>query len=143
MGDEGAESGNGPATSGARLGDHRTAVPGPVTGYLHRPALEQRCWPTNRRLTLLKAPGGFGKTTLLAACCRVLAEEGVVTAWLSVDEADEPTAFDACLAFAFERAGVDVFGALDTDAGRGGGEDRLTVLLRALERLGRWTNWSG
>ena len=137
MGDEGAESGNGPGTSGARLGDHRTAVPGPVPGYLHRPTLEQRCWPTNRRLTLLKAPGGFGKTTLLAACCRALAEEGVVTAWLSVDEADEPTAFDACLAFAFERAGVDVLGALDADAGRGGGEDRLTVLLRALERLGR------
>ena len=137
MGDGTSEGGNGPGASGVRPDDGRAGVPGPVDGYLHRPGLVERCWPTNQRLTLLKAPGGFGKTTLLAACCRALAAEGVVTGWLCVDAADELAPFDARLAFAFERAGVDVLGARDPDDGLGGTDDRLTLVLRAVERLAR------
>ena len=41
------------------------------------------------RLTLLSAPAGFGKTTLVAAWARGLkAQAGPALAWLSLDEAD-------------------------------------------------------
>lgn len=49
-----------------------------------------------RRLTLLTAPPGFGKTTLLAQWAS--AEEGRAVAWLSLDDADnDPTRFLAYL----------------------------------------------
>ncbi len=44
-----------------------------------------------RRLTVLLAPGGFGKTTALAAAVRVRQEQGVVAAWLSLDDDDTPS----------------------------------------------------
>ncbi len=62
--------------------------------------------PTRRRLTVLKAPGGFGKSTLLAECCRRLRDEGVALAWITVDEHDEPAVLDTCIAFACQRAGA-------------------------------------
>ncbi|MGI5128217.1 protein kinase domain-containing protein [Pseudonocardia sp. CA-107938] len=42
-----------------------------------------------RQLTLVHAPSGFGKTTLAAQWCDVLAAEGVEVAWLTVDEDDD------------------------------------------------------
>ena len=86
----------------------KVTVPEPVVGYFHRSELAADCLPTNRRLTLLQAPGGFGKTTLLAECCRTLVRQGVVTAWLSVDEQDDQDMLYTYLAFAFQRAGLDI-----------------------------------
>ena len=60
--------------------------------------------PTQRRLTVLQAPGGFGKTTVLAECCRRLREHGVATAWVSVDDQDEPAVLDAYIAYACQSA---------------------------------------
>jgi LuxR family maltose regulon positive regulatory protein len=56
-------------------------------GHVRRPELVSRLRTlSRRRLTLLAAPAGFGKTTLLAEW---LAEEpGVTVAWVSVDDAD-------------------------------------------------------
>ena len=92
--------------------------------------------PTEHRVILLKAPGGFGKTTLLAECCRTLARRGVPTAWLSLDDDDDPPTLAAYLELAFEAAGFSV--------GRGTAPDRppdhplrrLGVLLRAVESQG-------
>ncbi|WP_232666690.1 serine/threonine-protein kinase [Pseudonocardia sp. TRM90224] len=42
-----------------------------------------------RRLTLIQAPSGFGKSTLAAQWRDVLAAEGVLGAWLTVDEDDD------------------------------------------------------
>jgi hypothetical protein len=45
-----------------------------------------------RRLTLLSAPAGFGKTTLLAEWLQSRAGDGPSVAWLSLDEGDDDPA---------------------------------------------------
>ena len=42
-----------------------------------------------RRLTLIQAPSGFGKSTLAAQWLDVLSDEGIEVAWLTVDEDDD------------------------------------------------------
>jgi LuxR family maltose regulon positive regulatory protein len=75
------------------------------------------------RLTLISAPAGFGKTTLLAEWLARAPSEGRAVAWLSLDETDsEPSLFwphvVAALQGAFERAGgefPDLPGATSPD----------------------------
>ena len=56
------------------------------------------------------------------------------TAWLSLDEQDDPGTLDTYLAFAFQRAGLDVLEPLRLDDRRvGHAQGRITLLLRALE----------
>ena len=61
-----------------------------------------------RRITILQAPVGFGKTTALAHVAERLKERGTAVAWLSLDEEDAPETFASYIAQALERAGVDV-----------------------------------
>ena len=57
-----------------------------------------------KRLNLLIAPAGFGKTTLVSQWC---ARNTLPTAWLSLDEHDdEPRRFWRYIAGAFEHAGL-------------------------------------
>ena len=113
---------------------HRVTVPEPPINYCDRAELTRRGTPTRQRMTLLMAPGGFGKTTLLAECCRDAMAAGVTTAWLSLAEDDDPTALDTYLAFAFQLAGVDIL-AEPTSVGAGVGMrfPRTGLLVRALE----------
>jgi LuxR family maltose regulon positive regulatory protein len=61
------------------------------------------------RLTLVAAPPGFGKTTLLAAWAA--ADDGLGVAWLSVDEADnDPARFFAYVAEALRRVAPELGG---------------------------------
>ncbi len=83
----------------------KITVPDRVAGYVHRAELVDRAMPTRRRLTVLKASGGFGKTTLLAECCRKLRREGVAVAWVSLDERDEPAVLDTYITVACQSAG--------------------------------------
>ena len=53
-----------------------------------------------RRLTVLLAPAGFGKTTLLADFCRHAEERGVKSLWLSLDDSDDGHAVLAHVAYA-------------------------------------------
>ena len=126
---------------------HKVALPDPVEGWLEREELEARCVLTDRRLTVLHAPGGFGKTALLGHCCRVLREQGVAVAWLSLDEEDGPGSLAAYLALAFEAAGLGTFGeGVGSEVGDFGREPepqadtqaeyRINLLVRALERHG-------
>ena len=124
---------------------HKVALPDPIEGWLERKELEARCVLTERRLTVLHAPGGFGKTALLGQCCRSLRERGVAVAWLSLDEEDGPGSLAVYLALAFEAAGLGTFGEAggreagmfaeapgpqaDTQA-----DYRINVLVRAVER---------
>lgn len=82
----------------------KMSVPDRVAGYFDRAGLVDRAMPTRRRLTVLVAPGGFGKTTLLAECCRRAREDGVPVAWVSVDEQDEPVVLDTYIACACRSA---------------------------------------
>ena len=136
------------AADGSWLLAHKVELPDEVPGYVARPALEARCRPTGRRLTVLHAPGGFGKTALLARCCHELRDEDVAVAWLAVDEDDDPVSVASYLWLAFEQAGVSV---LDPDRnGRPAGPEssadptadtpahyRVNLLLRAIRRHAR------
>ena len=111
----------------------KVTAPERTPGYLDRTRLVQRALPTRSRLTVLLAPGGFGKTTLLAECCRSLSESGIPTAWLSVDASDDAEVFDSYLAFAFQYAGLAIEGA----PARGGvSASRVGQLAHALEARG-------
>ena len=59
------------------------------------------------RLTVLRAPVGFGKTTLLAEICRKQRKKAVV-AWLSLDVHDTPSELAGLVACAFDHAGMDL-----------------------------------
>ena len=89
---------------------HRVTVPEPPAGYCERRQLASRFVPTRQRVTVFAAPGGFGKTTLLAAACCSAMARGVPVAWLTLAEEDDPAALDAYIAFACRRAGIDVLG---------------------------------
>lgn len=116
------------------LSAHRVTVPVRVSGYLERATLRERCLPTRQRITLLKAPGGFGKTVLLSACCRALARSGLPTAWLTLDEQDEPPVLETYLAYACMRAGLDIFETMRAnDIRLPSAYSRIDILMRALE----------
>lgn len=60
-----------------------------------------------KRLTLVTAPAGFGKTTLMAHGYRALTQAGAATAWVSLDEDDtDPRRFLAYVIAGFEAAGL-------------------------------------
>ena len=109
----------------------KVTIPDRVPGYVERAGLVERTLPTNQRLTLVRASGGFGKTTLLAECCRRLIENGVPVAWLSVDEQDALQVLGTYLAFAFKQAGLD--NAASVPAGEFSSQDRVNLVLRAIE----------
>ena len=112
---------------------HRVTIPELGASYVDRPELVRRCMLTEHRATLLVAPAGFGKTTLMSDCCRRLVGQGITVAWLSLDEQDKPAMLDTYLAFAFRLAGLDIdqadygFAALGTFPS-------THLLLHALER---------
>ena len=115
----------------------RITLPDRVAGYVHRAELMDRSMPTQRRLTVLKASGGFGKTTLLAECCRSLRSEGVPAAWVSVDERDEPEALDTYIAFACHGAGLDLLDLSDLEEAGGGPGSRVGLVVRKIQSFGK------
>lgn len=70
-------------------------VPKPRRGLVSRPRLSaQLRRGAEARLTLLSAPAGFGKTTLLADWLGETPDDDRSVAWLSLDPADnEPASF--------------------------------------------------
>ena len=82
--------------------------PRPRPGLVPRPRLDQVLGTRRTRLTLVSAPAGFGKTTLLAAWLAGAPEGEAGTrriAWVSLDEADtDAAAFWAYVLTALERA---------------------------------------
>jgi LuxR family maltose regulon positive regulatory protein len=61
-----------------------------------------------RKVTLLEAPAGFGKTTLLAQWREMLLAERTRVAWLTLDRDDTGDRLVAYIAFALQEAGVDM-----------------------------------
>ncbi|MFC0574640.1 LuxR C-terminal-related transcriptional regulator [Paraburkholderia solisilvae] len=60
-------------------------------------------------VTIVTAPAGFGKTTLLAGWSEALSKQKYPVAWLSLDgEDDDPQQFGAYLVAAFSRASEDI-----------------------------------
>ena len=95
----------------------KVGIPKPGTGHVPRAALLQRLAAAiERRFALLQAPAGFGKTTALADFSRSKREQGLIVAWISLDEDDSPSVFGGYLACAFERGGLDLSGLNDGES---------------------------
>ena len=111
----------------------RVTIPAAPARYCHRPELARRCAPAGHAVTALMAPGGFGKTTALAAACRDAIADGLPVAWLTLAD-DAPATLDTYLAFAFHQAGIDVFPPeLAGEVPFGEPGPRTAVLLHALD----------
>ncbi|WP_427170023.1 LuxR C-terminal-related transcriptional regulator [Arthrobacter sp. 92] len=67
-------------------------APEPVGQWVHRTRLTDMLRSDRkRRLALIHAPAGFGKSTLAAQWMENLASQGLVTVWLSLDRDDNNT----------------------------------------------------
>lgn len=115
----------------------KVTAPDRADGYLPRPALLDGAGARDAPgLIVVKAPGGFGKTTLLADFWRRQRDRGALAVWLTLDEDDTPDVLSAYLVHAFERGRLDLGVLHDL---RGGAphpqavEPRLELLIRAIE----------
>lgn len=103
----------------------KLTIPPAPPSIVSRPQLAAKLAEGQRgKLTLVSAPAGFGKTTLIADWVR--RETAVVTAWLSLDEADnDPAQFMAYLVAALQTAAPMV------------GQTAASLLQSLLERPNR------
>ncbi len=121
----------------AALGWHlrsRITLPERSKRFFRRPALSSRAAPTARPLTLVVAPGGFGKTSLLSDCCRDALDAGVPVAWITL-AGEDGAALDVNLAIAARRAGLDVGEPPRAGADVSSAHPRTDLLLAAVGRL--------
>lgn len=93
-----------------RVGLYRLHPPQQLVQLVHRPALLGGLDEAlQRRLVLLQAPAGYGKTTLLAQWWNSLVGRGVKAAWLTLDEDSRIAAeFLTYVIHAVAVVGVDV-----------------------------------
>src|SRR5579859_1353273 len=73
----------------------KIAVPLPGLSLIARPEVVTKCVESiERPCTILAAPAGFGKTTLLIVTCEQLREQGWQVAWVSLEETErDPVRF--------------------------------------------------
>lgn len=91
-----------------------------------------------RRLAMIEAPAGFGKTTLLAQWRELLLAERMRVAWLTLDADDTADRLVAYIAFSLQEAGVDLASTgLLSDDRRGWPTLALPSILDALARDAR------
>src|SRR5690606_19870692 len=102
-------------TSGTDLGAGRPLlatklhVPRPRQDAVRRERLTDRLSAPDATVTLISAPAGFGKTSLLADWLAGSEHAGSTTAWLALDDADnDPDLFWIYVVAAVQRAAPDV-----------------------------------
>ena len=90
----------------APLLETKLHVPRRRRGVVVRPRLSERMSRAGDAvLTLVSAPAGFGKTTLLTEWLAAAAADGTATAWLSLDQRDDdPAVFWAYVISALDKA---------------------------------------
>jgi LuxR family maltose regulon positive regulatory protein len=125
----------------APLLESKLHVPSRRPGAVPRVRLNERLSVASRSaLTLLSAPAGFGKTTLLTEWLATLPEDGPSVAWLSLDGRDnDPTLFWTYVVAALQKAAEGVGdGALSLlQSPQPSIEAALAVLLNDLQDEGR------
>jgi LuxR family maltose regulon positive regulatory protein len=104
-----------------------------VDQVIRKRVRELVCTNGTGKLVLVRAPAGFGKTTLLAQCRDQLQACGVDTAWLTLDSGDnDPSRFLACLSSAIAHFTGDDADFGDGEPGTGSTGD---IALRIMDRL--------
>lgn len=120
------------APSGARLraAGRRLAPPVQQVALIERERLLRSLdFARAGRLTIVTAPAGFGKTTLLGQWWRQLRARKIKAAWYTASEADaEPVLFLQMLTGALEAAGIDVGASVRQMLS----DDRLEAALDAI-----------
>lgn len=90
------------------------------------------------QVTLITAPAGYGKTTLLAQWCARLQERQIPVAYYAASERDrEPTVFLAMIASALGNAGIDLGDRPAFHDGKMREDIELDEILLALELAGQ------
>ncbi|MDT4906365.1 MAG: LuxR family transcriptional regulator, maltose regulon positive regulatory protein, partial [Pseudonocardiales bacterium] len=112
-----------PALAQRGHGQPRLATP-----LIERPQLLDRL-DSRRPLTVLRAPPGFGKTTLAAQWLRGRATPTKITAWLRPPATDDPDVFWSALVEALAQAGLSI-------TADSAGSAPTAALDRALRRAG-------
>ena len=81
-------------------------LPPRCVGLIERPRLVELVTEVqSRRLSVVKAPAGFGKTSLAVEWVERLLQSGNLVAWFSIDENDnQPTQFLFYVSHALKRA---------------------------------------
>lgn len=115
----------------------KLAPPRRSIDLLWRESLVARITSSNKPLTVVSAPAGYGKTTLLSQCHAHWQREDVAVAWYSVDESKfETDQFFAYLMAALHRAGLPLpYSQEAIDAGLPGlaAESAARAIVLALE----------
>ena len=96
----------------------RTKLTPPVSlprQTVRRAVVDAVCSAQGVKLVLLRAPAGFGKSTVMLQCMERVQATGVATAWLTVDRADN----DASRFLAGLEAAVDTLFDGDEETPRG------------------------
>lgn len=90
------------------------------------------------RVTLIVAPAGYGKTTLLSQWCERLEEKQIPLTYYSAAERDrDPAMFLAMLAAALTNAGIEISGPPPIEDGRIRDDLSLDDILLGLELAGQ------
>ena len=101
---------------------------------VREPIVEALC-TSNARLVLLRAPAGFGKSTVMLQCRERLLAHSIPVAWINVDRADN----DASRFVGVLEAAAAVLTDVDEEEARQGGLDDCSTLadaaLRVISRL--------
>ncbi|MGJ7541690.1 LuxR C-terminal-related transcriptional regulator [Variovorax sp. LT1R16] len=96
-----------PPTS-PRILETKLNPPAVVVTQVLRTAISEQIAAAAVKLVLVRAPAGFGKTTAMAQSRQRMEADGVATAWLTLDRADNDVSrFLICLGEAVQRLGVD------------------------------------
>ena len=115
----------------------KVLAPGLPAAHVSRRSLMQHLdGMLQRRLTVLGAPAGFGKTTALAEAVHERRKDGVIVGWMSLDAEDTPGLFGSYLACSLQRAGLELgaLGALDVGVSSDEAVHRVGMLAHAIER---------
>ncbi len=94
--------------SSLRILETKLNPPAFVATQVPRTAISEEIAAATVKLVLVRAPAGFGKTTAMAQIRERMDAQGIATAWLTLDRADNDVSrFLNCLAEAVQRIGVD------------------------------------
>ena len=125
------------ADAGGVLLDTKLHVPDPRPGVVPRPELLDALGRAGTRLTLVDAPAGWGKTTLMGQW-RLADPEGRAFAWVALDEHDaDPVRFWSYVVESLRRAipGLDDDHDVDAALRVPGVAPRALALPEVINRL--------